>query len=537
MRARRSSPSTRRTATASTSPPAAGGSEQSSSTPRPPASSLHRPHRPGPRPLHLDAAWTHVRRVPALRRTRRRRARGGPGLAPGRSLRPRAPRGPSRAERAPSRGRAAPSPRRCRGGTPLANRVRRAGARPPRRPRDDDGPRAARHRGDPARGGVADRSRAHRRRGGPERQRCGRSGHPAPRGALACGIGQAIARGELTVTVADALRSGIGPIDELDDRSPADGEPGAEPLSVRIARALPELIAVCRSRTPEQARRAARSLRERLDPAGVERRAEAQRRAQFWRMWQTESGMFRGEFELEPVAGAEVKALFDRLSHPRRLDRSVRRSFGHPVHGERAYAEARMHRERNAAEGLAQLLRAGASVNPRRVLGERRPAVHLIVNAASLERGRGSGALEGHSDRVPLATIAAGLCEGYLPVRFDGGAVLDLGRDERLFSDAQKAAMAVRDGGCRDPECDRPPSWTEAHHIAHWGRDDGRTDLADGILLCRRDHLRYHNEGWEVRREGSDYWLIPPPRVDPRQRPRAMPSKTPADVLDPFAPD
>jgi len=350
-------------------------------------------------------------------------------------------------------------------------------------------------------------------------------------------IGQAIARGELTVAVADALRSGIGPIDELDDRSPADGEPGAEPLSVRIARALPELIAVCRTRTPEQARRAARSLRERLDPAGVERRAEAQRRAQFWRMWQTESGMFRGEFELEPVAGAEVKALFDRLSHPRRLDRSVRRSFGHPVHGERAYAEARMHRERNAAEGLAQLLRAGASVNPRRVLGERRPAVHLIVNAASLERGRGSGALEGHSDRVPLATIAAGLCEGYLPVRFDGGAVLDLGRDERLFSDAQKAAMAVRDGGCRDPECDRPPSWTEAHHIAHWGRDDGRTDLADGILLCRRDHLRYHNEGWEVRREGSDYWLIPPPRVDPRQRPRAMPSKTPADVLDPFAPD
>lgn len=349
-------------------------------------------------------------------------------------------------------------------------------------------------------------------------------------------IGLAVARGELTVAVADALRWGIGPIEELGDPSPPDGEPGAEALSVRIARALPELIANCRTRSPEQARRAARSLRDRLDPAGVERRAEGQRRAQFWRMWQTESGMYRGEFELEPVAGAEVKALFDRLSHPRRLDRGVRRTFGHPVHGERAYAEARRSRERNAAEGFAQLLRAGASVNPHRVLGDRRPAVHLVVNAASLERGRGSGALEGHSDRVPLATTVAGLCEGYLPVRFDGGAVLDLGRDERLFSEAQKAAMAVRDGGCRDPECDRPPSWTEAHHIDHWRRDDGRTDLADGILLCRRDHLRYHNEGWEVRREGTEYWLIPPPRVDPEQRPRAMPSKTPSDVLDPFAP-
>ncbi|WP_448808155.1 hypothetical protein [Agromyces bauzanensis] len=66
-------------------------------------------------------------------------------------------------------------------------------------------------------------------------------------------------------------------------------------------------------------------------------------------------------------------------------------------------------------------------------------------------------------------------------------------------------------------------------------RDDGRTDLADGILLCRRDHLRYHNEGWEVRREGATYWLIPPPGVDP-ERPRRMRSKTPADILNPVDP-
>ncbi|MCM3655766.1 HNH endonuclease [Agromyces mediolanus] len=361
-------------------------------------------------------------------------------------------------------------------------------------------------------------------------------------------IGHALARGELTVAVADALRSGIGPVDEPDGLLPGDDAPPAvdpttgdaspaEPLAVRIARALPELVAACRNRTPDQARRAARALRDRLDPAGVDRRAEGQQRAQYWRMWTTPAGMIRGEFELEPVAGAEVKALFDRLSHPRRLDRRIRRRFGDPVHGERAYAEARLARERNAAEGLVQLLRAGASVNPGRLLGERRPSVHLVVNAASLERGRGSGALAGHSDRVPLARVAAELCEGYLPIRFDDGVVLDLGRDERLFSEAQKSAMAVRDGGCRDPECDRPPSWTEAHHIDHWRRDEGRTDLADGILLCRRDHLRYHNEGWEVRRTGGEYWLIPPPRVDPERRPRAMPSKTPADVLDPFAPD
>ena len=122
-------------------------------------------------------------------------------------------------------------------------------------------------------------------------------------------------------------------------------------------------------------------------------------------------------------------------------------------------------------------------------------------------------------------------------MRFDDdGACLDLGREERLFTAKQKAVLAIRDGGCLDPDCTRPPSWTEAHHIDHWQRDDGRTDIADGILLCRRDHLRYHNEGWEVRRRGPTYWLIPPPGVDPEQKPRLMRSKTPADIINPVDP-
>jgi hypothetical protein len=215
----------------------------------------------------------------------------------------------------------------------------------------------------------------------------------------------------------------------------------------------------------------------------------------------------------------------------------VRRGFGHPVHGDASFAAAKETRERDAAEGLVQLLRAGSSVDPARMLSEKRPSVRLVVNANSLSTGDGSGAIEGHPDRIPLTDVRTGLCEGYLPVLFDDdGACLDLGRDERLFTDKQKAALAVRDGGCMHPDCTRPPSWTEAHHIDHWQRDDGRTDLADGILLCRRDHLRYHNQGWEVRRTGTNYWLIPPASVDPDQTPRLMRSKTPADIINPVDP-
>ena len=116
------------------------------------------------------------------------------------------------------------------------------------------------------------------------------------------------------------------------------------------------------------------------------------------------------------------------------------------------------------------------------MLDERKPSVRLVVNAHAVATGSGSGAIEGHPDRIPPADIHTGLRAGYLPIRFDdAGAVLDLGRDERLFTEKQKVALAVRDGGCMDPDCTRPPSWTEAYHIDHWRRDHGRTDLADGI--------------------------------------------------------
>lgn len=345
---------------------------------------------------------------------------------------------------------------------------------------------------------------------------------PAPTRAWFSALGTAVAGGVIPVSVADAIRGGLG-------------EPtGNDEL---LATELPALIEECRALHADAARRIARQTRDRIDRAGVAERADRQHLAEFWRVWLKPDGMVRGEFELEPEAGMLVKAVFDQLTHPRHIEPGVRRGFSDPEGGDRAFAGAKAARERAAAEGLVQLLRAGASVDPARLLNEKKPSVRIVVNADALSFGDGTGAIEGHPDRIPLGIARTGICEGYLPVRFgEQGECLDLGRDERLFTDKQKAALAIRDGGCMDPDCTRPPSWTEAHHIDHWQRDNGRTDLADGILLCRRDHLRYHNQGWEVRRDGAKYWLIPPSGVDPEQRPRLMRSKTPADIINPVDP-
>ena len=48
---------------------------------------------------------------------------------------------------------------------------------------------------------------------------------------------------------------------------------------------------------------------------------------------------------------------------------------------------------------------------------------------------------------------------------------------------------ALRDGGCAFPGCDRPPSDCEAHHAKEPWHQGGRTDLADGVLLCPHHHL------------------------------------------------
>lgn len=86
------------------------------------------------------------------------------------------------------------------------------------------------------------------------------------------------------------------------------------------------------------------------------------------------------------------------------------------------------------------------------------------------------------------------------------GALLDVGRDQRLFTSRQRTGLQIQWGGCADPTCDRPPSMCEVHHVVRW-RDGGRTDVANGVLLCRRHHMLLHDHGGQIVREGSDYFM------------------------------
>jgi hypothetical protein len=100
--------------------------------------------------------------------------------------------------------------------------------------------------------------------------------------------------------------------------------------------------------------------------------------------------------------------------------------------------------------------------------------------------------------------------------------VLDLGSCRRLASPAQNLARAARDNGCVFPGCERPPEWTDAHHVIPWSQEH-RTDIHGLASLCRFHHQLIHEGGWTMARsddpegvtQAGSGWVF----TDPQGRP------------------
>jgi len=90
--------------------------------------------------------------------------------------------------------------------------------------------------------------------------------------------------------------------------------------------------------------------------------------------------------------------------------------------------------------------------------------------------------------------------------------VIDVGRSKRVVSEPMRRALGVRDGHCRWPGCERPASWSAAHHVVHWIHG-GTTDLDNLILLCHRHHRMVHEGSWQIVRGDDGRILTIPPTV------------------------
>ena len=267
----------------------------------------------------------------------------------------------------------------------------------------------------------------------------------------------------------------------------------------------------------------ARMRREELDLESVTRREDEQWAARAYKLIELPTGAGRLILELDPESLVLVKETLHRAVSPKL--RTVR--FFDPT--EQTKADTILADTRTPAQtgfdAIMQLLLLGADANPDFLLGTGAPQIRVTTTLKALESGDGIVRVEGTSALMSMRTLKRLHCSGGVTALIfdDTLQPLDVGREQRLFTKPQRIALAVKWGGCAMDGCDAPVSWCEAHHINEWAADHGQTDIADGILLCKHHHLLTHNNGWHTtRNDRGEYWLMPPPTVDPDQTPRLV---------------
>jgi len=349
-------------------------------------------------------------------------------------------------------------------------------------------------------------------------------------------VAAAVAAGKISTSASGSIASGLG--------SPNSAVTVAQ-LEVAAAQLV---VAAVSGMDADRLFTTARALRDEMDVAGVKLREDEAHANRGITHYPLPSGGGKAIWTMDPENYALFVDAYDRMTSPKRggvrfIDPS------RAAHADRIRDDDRTHQQL-AHDGFMHLLMAGADVDDSVMLGSGAPEVRITVTKDALRTGLGLARIDGQSTPVSIETAQRLLCEATITtIGFDSrgnyvGAGLDRttvtrtdpdtgtatlfepGTDSRLFTRRQRRILAVKFGGCMDPDCDRPPAWCEAHHILEWSKD-GTTVIRNGILLCKYHHLLYHNGGYQIRVDDTgNYWKIPPTSINPDQTPIPMPFKT-----------
>jgi hypothetical protein len=254
-------------------------------------------------------------------------------------------------------------------------------------------------------------------------------------------------------------------------------EVGAE----AAAKAEPDLVDWARKLDPARLRLVARHLRHCVNPDGVLKEANQAYDRRALHLSQMLDGVFRIDGILDPEGGATLQTALNALMAPELAGES------------RRPAERR-------ADALVELAHQRLATGELPDVGGLRPHLTVTAPLATLRREPESPAGELQwSDPIPAESVRRLACDAsIIRVLLDPASQpIDVGRATRVISSALRVALVVRDFGCRFPGCDRPPAWTEGHHLVHWA-DGGETNLDNVVLMCRRHHRRIHEGGWTL---------------------------------------
>jgi hypothetical protein len=216
--------------------------------------------------------------------------------------------------------------------------------------------------------------------------------------------------------------------------------------------------------------------------------------ARYLEFTKCEDGRLAFHGVLDPVGGATLRVALE------------------PLCGRSGAGDERP-RARRLADGLVELAMHALDHGFTTEGGTTRTHLHLTASVETVMglAGAPGGELE-FAGVVPAATVQRLACDASIRRVLLGpdSAVIDVGRALRVPSGAGRPALRVRDQGCVWPGCERPSSWTNAHHVLHWGHG-GETNLENLVLLCHRHHWKVHEGGWQLARADDGRVLAIPP--------------------------
>jgi Domain of unknown function (DUF222) len=277
-------------------------------------------------------------------------------------------------------------------------------------------------------------------------------------------FGDALARGDVAAEHADVLADITAKVSDEVKASFFDQES--------------TLLAKATSSSPEQFARHCRNVIGRLErDQGLERNKQ-QRRDTYLSISVQRDGMHRVNGLLHPELGALIITALDRqvaslaADNPAGVDRGqlTAVALGNLVSGG--------HQAQRPLE--AEIL----------VLSDHTTIIHGLHDHSVCETD--SGAI------LPPDTIRRLCCNGRIvPILLVDAVAVNVGRDQRLATRAQRRALRAMYRTCAFAGCETAFHRCEMHHLVPWELG-GVTDLANLLPLCSRHHHVVHELGWKL---------------------------------------
>ena len=240
-------------------------------------------------------------------------------------------------------------------------------------------------------------------------------------------------------------------------------------------------------------RRMGERLFETIDPEGADaheaallerQEAKARKKTEF-RLNHAGDGLWRGSFVLPEVQAQMLRKALMALAAPKHV---------RATEGAGAYDFERPSPQKLGWAFMEYVERYPADCLP--TMGGLPATIVVTADVDVLTDGVQQAGVTDTGTKVSPGQLLRLACEAkIIPAVLDkGGHVLDLGREHRFHTKAQRLALLIEQETCQHPSCDTAGAFCHVHHTHPWATG-GETNTRDAVLLCPFHHHQAHANG------------------------------------------